>query len=678
MSLPRGAVMHSSPNSVDETTNHGTPSTNITAFTPEAASSTKGRVVDSTGRPVLKLAPVKPKHANVIDESEDDIFLSAPSNKGAQLSPTAEVFTPRLQTTFMKNAGAQAGYAGPSQENLPPIRRPGVFKYFPNGVPADIAPQVEADVLFHRFGLLNINQVPFNNVARIYVHDITITEGVFSTDEEFSRSFLVTGVPIQFPPNAIPSHFAVEKFPSIRGVNATKLPSGLFIVSCSDIRDTRGAVGVAKSILPYATIMPCTGKTYAQELGKDRDLASDYEGQMIVRIHYNTVAIAPQVEAAPIIAEIKGLLAQCGELKAFHTIPATQHGQREIRVEFYDADSVYDAVKLIHKVVTKDGSVLDARPYQPDVRAPYVEDDEIEQISITGRSRVPFDDEYARLANAIVPIYNDDLHRGGRANQNMNHNAVDVARIQSGADVRTTIMLRNIPNRVDQAMLKNLLDTTSRGRYDFMYLRIDFANNCNVGYAFVNFIDAQSVIPFVLARAGKRWNCFNSDKVAEVSYATIQGRDCLVQKFRNSSVMLEHPDFRPKLFFAGNVANAGQEESFPGPDNHSKMRRSVENAEHVGLFIPWRNGIAPWYPKPYPGSPEFRRPRPLRRAGRVDPAESHRRGYYLPPARALAYYEEYEDVPVAPSPTRSRASVFEAPVLVDVRSPYDPFAGRAP
>lgn len=53
-------------------------------------------------------------------------------------------------------------------------------------------------------------------------------------------------------------------------------------------------------------------------------------------------------------------------------------------------------------------------------------------------------------------------------------------------------------------MLKALLDVTSHGRYDFMYLRIDFANNCNVGHAFINFTDAQSIVPFVLARAGKR------------------------------------------------------------------------------------------------------------------------------------------------------------------------------
>ncbi|KAI9842524.1 MAG: hypothetical protein M1838_003096 [Thelocarpon superellum] len=162
------------------------------------------------------------------------------------------------------------------------------------------------------------------------------------------------------------------------------------------------------------------------------------------------------------------------------------------------------------------------------------------------------------------------------------HNVVDVGRIRHGLD----IMLRNIPNKIDQAMLKEIVDDTSAGKYDFMYLRIDFANNCNVGYAFINFEDPYFIIDFVEARAGLRWNRFNSDKVAEVSYATIQGKDCLVQKFRNSSVMLEHPSFRPKIFHTGTGPLAGQEDTFPGPDNPSKMRRSVENAEHVGLFAP--------------------------------------------------------------------------------------------
>ena len=84
--------------------------------------------------------------------------------------------------------------------------------------------------------------------------------------------------------------------------------------------------------------------------------------------------------------------------------------------------------------------------------------------------------------------------------------------------------------------------------------------------------------------------------------AAIQGRDCLIQKFRNSSVMLEHPLCRPKvstadqdwktvllltlcqLYVTGHGSNAGEEEDFPPPDNPSKMRRSVENAEHVGMI----------------------------------------------------------------------------------------------
>lgn len=39
-------------------------------------------------------------------------------------------------------------------------------------------------------------------------------------------------------------------------------------------------------------------------------------------------------------------------------------------------------------------------------------------------------------------------------------------------------MLRNIPNKITQQMLKGIIDETSFGFYDFMYLRIDFANNC--------------------------------------------------------------------------------------------------------------------------------------------------------------------------------------------------------
>lgn len=62
-------------------------------------------------------------------------------------------------------------------------------------------------------------------------------------------------------------------------------------------------------------------------------------------------------------------------------------------------------------------------------------------------------------------------------------------RIQQGLDSRTTCMLRNIPNKYSQKMLMDFIDVTHRGTYDFIYLRMDFKNRCNVGYSFINFID---------------------------------------------------------------------------------------------------------------------------------------------------------------------------------------------
>ena len=151
--------------------------------------------------------------------------------------------------------------------------------------------------------------------------------------------------------------------------------------------------------------------------------------------------------------------------------------------------------------------------------------------------------------------------------------------------------------------------------------------------------------------------------------------------------MLEHPDFRPKvcshvpslhslltclqLFFAGNHIHAGQEEKFPGPDNHSKMRRSVENAEHVGLFAPSRYIDLHWYLMPNPGALASGRGRPLRRTDTFDYEGPRRRGVYLPPARAYLGSPEARNIPQHLSPNRR-----QGPVLVDTRSPFDPFAGR--
>lgn len=54
-----------------------------------------------------------------------------------------------------------------------------------------------------------------------------------------------------------------------------------------------------------------------------------------------------------------------------------------------------------------------------------------------------------------------------KANVSKN-NIIDLNRIAKGLDTRTTLMLRNIPNKVDQEMLKEYLDVTNKHTYDFL------------------------------------------------------------------------------------------------------------------------------------------------------------------------------------------------------------------
>jgi RNA recognition motif 2 len=107
-----------------------------------------------------------------------------------------------------------------------------------------------------------------------------------------------------------------------------------------------------------------------------------------------------------------------------------------------------------------------------------------EHVSATGRSTVPAGTPgYAQLVNSLQR--NEGFgHRRGHGQ----YTRIDIERIRIGNDVRTTVspapepvqpkltlnkvMLRNIPNRVTQAQLKEIVDQTSFGAYDFMYLRI--------------------------------------------------------------------------------------------------------------------------------------------------------------------------------------------------------------
>ncbi|GAA6046187.1 hypothetical protein NBRC10513_002181 [Rhodotorula toruloides] len=155
-------------------------------------------------------------------------------------------------------------------------------------------------------------------------------------------------------------------------------------------------------------------------------------------------------------------------------------------------------------------------------------------------------------------------------------NVLVFERIERGIDMRTTLMIKNIPNKMK--------DYEVVGRsYDFFYLRCDYSNGCNVGYGFVNFTSTTALLQFAKARLGTRWNKCGSDKLCVMSYANIQGKASLIAHFKNSSVLDQDESRRPKLFVSSGP-RTGEPEAFPACDDPVRKARSAMNASNVGLF----------------------------------------------------------------------------------------------
>ncbi|KAJ7446152.1 hypothetical protein B0H11DRAFT_387125 [Mycena galericulata] len=163
-------------------------------------------------------------------------------------------------------------------------------------------------------------------------------------------------------------------------------------------------------------------------------------------------------------------------------------------------------------------------------------------------------------------------------------NQLNLARIEDGQDTRTTVMIKNIPNKMSDKDLMAYIGSVCARKIDFLYLRMDFQNGCNVGYAFVNFINVQDLLRFAKAKLGEKWNMFSSEKVLQMSYANYQGKEALVEKFKNSCIMDEIPAWRPKIFYSNPGPEQGLPEPFPAPTH---MRRKERSSYNRGpLYVP--------------------------------------------------------------------------------------------
>jgi len=146
-----------------------------------------------------------------------------------------------------------------------------------------------------------------------------------------------------------------------------------------------------------------------------------------------------------------------------------------------------------------------------------------------------------------INYYNYNFHRNKfkqnnrKTNINDNNNInehklyiINTENIIKGIENRTTLMIRHIPNRYTYQILQDEINVVCKDKYDFLYLPLDSENNCNLGYAFINFINPLHIVRFYEMFKSRKWLRFNSYKECDLSFAKFQGKTALTSNYEKN------------------------------------------------------------------------------------------------------------------------------------------------
>ena len=163
---------------------------------------------------------------------------------------------------------------------------------------------------------------------------------------------------------------------------------------------------------------------------------------------------------------------------------------------------------------------------------------------------------------------------------------VDPASVALGEDLRTTLMVMNIPTKMTQEHFKEFMSDDFGDKVDFVYVPLDWKTGGAFGYAFVNLTDVADVLPFYKRFHGFSLPHSNSKKIWQVRYARVQGRIDLEAHFASRSPNEKIvPDFcgaRKPIASAqqsGRISVAGQVSDSAGePREPRRVRRDRARA----------------------------------------------------------------------------------------------------
>ena len=145
-------------------------------------------------------------------------------------------------------------------------------------------------------------------------------------------------------------------------------------------------------------------------------------------------------------------------------------------------------------------------------------------------------------------IQNIPIKKSFNPDSEKDKNIINLMDIFLCKDLRTTVMIKNIPNKYTISSFLDEINVVFKDTYDIFYLPIDYINKCNLGFAFINFVEPFHIILFYELYRGKKWKRFNSDKKCELLYGKYQGRQELISHFEKGKVLLfDSEDKRPLI-----------------------------------------------------------------------------------------------------------------------------------
>lgn len=118
---------------------------------------------------------------------------------------------------------------------------------------------------------------------------------------------------------------------------------------------------------------------------------------------------------------------------------------------------------------------------------------------------------------------------------------INILSILNREDTRTTVMIKNIPNKFTRDKILLIINQHFQGAYDLFILPTDSKANKNFGYAFINFIHSFYLINFYHIFNGKSWIGTNSKKICEISYSKIQGKS-KIKKHYPQKIITAQPE----------------------------------------------------------------------------------------------------------------------------------------